>query len=321
MTDEQLRGWKEISAFLGTSPRTAQRWETELGLPVHRVGKGPRAPVHASRAELSAWREAQAAQEETGVPGMPAAERPPMVGVHEQPHGGPGAGDAAVDPGGGLATNGVRGGSGEAVTPEPQVASGSAFQGGDSPDHHPLSSGELLGEDDDPPANDRGWRNEASTLPVILVPPRVTLHRTRVLTALLLGVVVVVLGLALGTYGISRTRTKQAGETAAKRRPELFLLKLTAGSALPAKVRIPDGGTAHLSVGQERMVLAARRRGETLHLEMREARPGQPPKVFAVLELRPGGRAAFGSPVRLTVEWVPVSGGTARAPEPPLPPA
>ena len=41
--------------FLDRGVRTVQRWERELGLPVHRVGKGPRSPVHAFPSELTAW--------------------------------------------------------------------------------------------------------------------------------------------------------------------------------------------------------------------------------------------------------------------------
>jgi hypothetical protein len=50
-----LSSWKEISAYLGRGIRTVQRWERDLGLPVHRVGKGPRSPVHAFPSELTAW--------------------------------------------------------------------------------------------------------------------------------------------------------------------------------------------------------------------------------------------------------------------------
>ena len=50
-----LNSWKEISAYLGRGIRTVQRWERDLGLPVHRVGKGPRSPVHAFPSELTAW--------------------------------------------------------------------------------------------------------------------------------------------------------------------------------------------------------------------------------------------------------------------------
>src|SRR5512146_2324557 len=51
-----LRGWKEIAQYLGTSERTAQRWERELDLPVHRVRSTPGATVYASANELDVWR-------------------------------------------------------------------------------------------------------------------------------------------------------------------------------------------------------------------------------------------------------------------------
>ena len=36
---DRLNGWKEIAGFLGKGVRTVQRWERELGLPVHRLGR------------------------------------------------------------------------------------------------------------------------------------------------------------------------------------------------------------------------------------------------------------------------------------------
>jgi hypothetical protein len=55
---ERLDGWKAIADHLGKSVRTAQRWEEEHGLPVHRLAdaddhKG--ASVMAFAAELDAW--------------------------------------------------------------------------------------------------------------------------------------------------------------------------------------------------------------------------------------------------------------------------
>ena len=50
-----LNSWKEISLYLDRGIRTVQRWERELGLPVHRVGHGHRSPVHAFPGELQAW--------------------------------------------------------------------------------------------------------------------------------------------------------------------------------------------------------------------------------------------------------------------------
>jgi hypothetical protein len=52
---EALNSWKEISAYMDRGVRTVQRWERELGLPIHRVGRGPRSPVHAFASELSVW--------------------------------------------------------------------------------------------------------------------------------------------------------------------------------------------------------------------------------------------------------------------------
>ena len=52
---ESLNSWKEISLYLDRGVRTVQRWERELGLPVHRIGRGPRSPVHAFPSELQAW--------------------------------------------------------------------------------------------------------------------------------------------------------------------------------------------------------------------------------------------------------------------------
>lgn len=49
-----ISGWKEIAIHMNQGLRTVQRWE-HLGLPVHRVGKGKRAPVVAFAEELDAW--------------------------------------------------------------------------------------------------------------------------------------------------------------------------------------------------------------------------------------------------------------------------
>jgi uncharacterized small protein (DUF1192 family) len=49
-----LNGWKEIAGYLRRGIRTVQRWEL-LGLPVHRVGSGPRAGVIGYSDELDQW--------------------------------------------------------------------------------------------------------------------------------------------------------------------------------------------------------------------------------------------------------------------------
>jgi hypothetical protein len=50
-----LNSWKEIASFLERGVRTVQRWEHELHLPVHRIGKGKRSPVYAKVEELKFW--------------------------------------------------------------------------------------------------------------------------------------------------------------------------------------------------------------------------------------------------------------------------
>ena len=51
-----LDGWKNIAEYLGKSPRTAQRWRQEFGMPVHRLGGREGENVYAFRSELDAWR-------------------------------------------------------------------------------------------------------------------------------------------------------------------------------------------------------------------------------------------------------------------------
>ncbi len=52
---DRLNGWKEIASFLGKGVRTAQRWEKDYGLPIHRLGREGGEIIFASRAELTAW--------------------------------------------------------------------------------------------------------------------------------------------------------------------------------------------------------------------------------------------------------------------------
>lgn len=52
---DRLNGWKDIAACLGKSVRTAQRWEQELRLPVHRIHTAGGEIVYASRRELDEW--------------------------------------------------------------------------------------------------------------------------------------------------------------------------------------------------------------------------------------------------------------------------
>ena len=50
-----LNSWKEIASYLDRGVRTVQRWEQDLQLPVHRIGRGKRSPVYAVVSELKFW--------------------------------------------------------------------------------------------------------------------------------------------------------------------------------------------------------------------------------------------------------------------------
>src|ERR1039458_4592965 len=51
----RLDSWKEVAAYLKRGARTAQRWEREKGLPVHRLRPDKPGSVFAFRSELDAW--------------------------------------------------------------------------------------------------------------------------------------------------------------------------------------------------------------------------------------------------------------------------
>jgi hypothetical protein len=55
MSNQHLNGWKEIGAYLGRTARTAQRWEAQLGMPVHRPAKRKRTVVVGFPHDLDAW--------------------------------------------------------------------------------------------------------------------------------------------------------------------------------------------------------------------------------------------------------------------------
>jgi TolB-like protein len=54
-TDDRLTGWKAIGRYLGRDVRTAQLWERERRMPVHRIPGGPGQSVYAYANELTAW--------------------------------------------------------------------------------------------------------------------------------------------------------------------------------------------------------------------------------------------------------------------------
>ncbi len=60
-----LHGWKDIAAHLGRSVRSAQRWETTLGLPVRRISTPDGGQiVYASRVEIDEWQRQTTARDE-----------------------------------------------------------------------------------------------------------------------------------------------------------------------------------------------------------------------------------------------------------------
>ena len=54
-SQERLDSWKEIASYLKRDRRTAQRWERERGLPVHRIPGYKRSAVFAFVEELELW--------------------------------------------------------------------------------------------------------------------------------------------------------------------------------------------------------------------------------------------------------------------------
>jgi TolB-like protein len=55
LAGKRLDSWKEIASFFGRAERTVKRWETERGLPVHRVPGSGRSSVFAYSDELADW--------------------------------------------------------------------------------------------------------------------------------------------------------------------------------------------------------------------------------------------------------------------------
>ena len=56
MTERRiLNSWKEIANYLGRGVRTVQRWEAQLGLPVHRPAGKDHSAVLAFSSELDQW--------------------------------------------------------------------------------------------------------------------------------------------------------------------------------------------------------------------------------------------------------------------------
>jgi len=77
--NRRLDSWKEIAAFLDCGERTVKRWETERGLPVHRMPGSGRGRVSAYTAELSQWLDAGGPDRAAAVvaaPPVPSVSQP-----------------------------------------------------------------------------------------------------------------------------------------------------------------------------------------------------------------------------------------------------
>ena len=90
---DRLDGWKEIASYIGRGVRTAQRWERDLGMPVHRLNTGVADVVYANPAELDGWLRRQS-----------RGDLAPVAAEHDDTHAGPAANGvgphAAAEPAG-----------------------------------------------------------------------------------------------------------------------------------------------------------------------------------------------------------------------------
>jgi hypothetical protein len=92
-----LSGWKDIAAHLGKSVRSVQRWEREIGLPVHRIKTPDGQTVYASRPEIDEWRrriETPSEQAVGGVGGGVASSTPVELGDETSAEHGSGSHDS-----------------------------------------------------------------------------------------------------------------------------------------------------------------------------------------------------------------------------------
>jgi len=75
--DRKLDSWKEIADYFQRGVRTVQRWERDLGLPVHRISGSRSKSVYAYTRELDAWlSRGAAAPADDSAPPVRDAARP-----------------------------------------------------------------------------------------------------------------------------------------------------------------------------------------------------------------------------------------------------
>lgn len=71
-----LNSWKEIANYLGRGVRTVQRWEAQLGLPVHRPAGKDHSAVLAFSSELDQWLDSRPVRFAPSVIAEGAPDRP-----------------------------------------------------------------------------------------------------------------------------------------------------------------------------------------------------------------------------------------------------
>src|SRR5215467_674605 len=98
--ERRLESWGEIASYLRREIRTVQRWEHNLGLPIHRLSVGKNASVYAYPSELDKWykeRETRLAKEDPEVDSSSNATNAPPN--HEIPKPNPVVHDAEAKTG------------------------------------------------------------------------------------------------------------------------------------------------------------------------------------------------------------------------------
>ena len=73
-----LNSWKEIAGYLGRGVRTVQRWEAQLGLPVHRPPGKDHSAVLAFSSELDQWLDSRPVRQAM------RSELEPSASLHKQ---------------------------------------------------------------------------------------------------------------------------------------------------------------------------------------------------------------------------------------------
>ncbi|MFH2041339.1 MAG: hypothetical protein ABIJ35_02345 [Acidobacteriota bacterium] len=80
-SNNTLESWKEIALYLDKNIRTCQRWEKELGLPVHRLDGIDKSRVFAFKKEIDGWQSKQLYLRGPESPAPKNAWRIPLVAV------------------------------------------------------------------------------------------------------------------------------------------------------------------------------------------------------------------------------------------------